>query len=120
MLVFGRACLLLALALAVGGVAASVRAARGGDPRWALVARRSLYAIFAVLSAAMLVVEAAFVRSDFAFQVVAAHSSTTTPLGYRLTAMWSSQEGSLLLWVWLLSGWSSLAMRSAARRAPAL
>jgi cytochrome c-type biogenesis protein CcmF len=34
---------------------------------------------------------------------VAEHSSTTTPGFYKLTAMWSSQEGSLLLWAWVLS-----------------
>ena len=36
-------------------------------------------------------------------QLVADHSSTTTPTFYKLTAMWSSQEGSLLLWAWVLS-----------------
>ena len=57
---------------------------------------------------AFVLLEAAFVRSDFDFAVVASHSSTTTPLFYRLTAMWSSQEGSLLLWLFLLGAWSSL------------
>ena len=57
---------------------------------------------------AFVLLETAFVRSDFDFAVVASHSSTTTPLFYRLTAMWSSQEGSLLLWLFLLGAWSSL------------
>src|SRR4051794_41986443 len=52
--------------------------------------------------------EIAFARSEFDFATVASHSSTTTPLFYRLTAMWSSQEGSLLLWLFLLGTWSSL------------
>ena len=39
--------------------------------------------------------------------MVAEHSSTTTPGFYKLTAMWSSQEGSLLLWAWVLSLTSS-------------
>ncbi len=55
-----------------------------------------------------MLLEVAFVRSDFTYAVVASHSSTTTPLFYRLTAMWSSQEGSLLLWLFLLGLWSSL------------
>ena len=50
----------------------------------------------------------AFLRSDFTFATVASHSSTTTPTFYRLTAMWSSQEGSLLLWLFLLGTWSSI------------
>ena len=57
---------------------------------------------------AFVTLELAFVNSDFDFAVVASHSSTTTPLFYRLTAMWSSQEGSLLLWLFLLGTWSSL------------
>jgi cytochrome c-type biogenesis protein CcmF len=116
MLVFARACLLLAAALAVFGAGASL--SRRADRQAA--GRRALFALFGVLTAVMVVVEAAFARSDFSFRVVAEHSSTTTPLFYRLTALWSSQEGSLLLWVWLLSGWSSLAIVSARRRAPEL
>src|SRR4051794_805805 len=65
---------------------------------------------------AFLLLEIAFVRSDFAFAVVASHSSTTTPLFYRLTAMWSSQEGSLLLWLFLLGAWSSLILFITRRR----
>src|SRR5580704_3740598 len=57
----------------------------------------------------MVMLEIAFVRNDFAYTAVANTSSTTTPLLYRVAAMWSSQEGSLLLWVWLLSIWSSVA-----------
>ena len=59
----------------------------------------------------------AFLRSDFSFDVVASHSSTTTtPTFYKATAAWSSQEGSLLLWVWLLSLWSSLVLFADRRR----
>ena len=48
--------------------------------------------------------------------MVADHSSTTTPTFYRITAVWSSQEGSLLLWIWLLSLWSSLVLFLTRRR----
>ena len=57
-----------------------------------------------------MLLELAFLRDDFTWQVVADHSATTTPLFYKITAVWSSQEGSLLLWVWLLSLWSSLVL----------
>ena len=56
-----------------------------------------------LLTIAVVIVEVAFLTDDFAFSVVASHSSTTTPTFYKLTAMWSSQEGSLLLWAWVLS-----------------
>src|SRR4051812_47060573 len=120
MLVFARASLVLALALTAFGIVASVHGARSGRVPWIVAGRRSLFALFALLTMVMVVVEAAFARSDFSFRVVASHSSTTTPGVYKLTALWSSQEGSLSLWVWLLSGWSSLAILSARRRAPTL
>ena len=66
-----------------------------------------MYALFGVLAVCFVILEAAFLRSDFSFELVASHSSTTTPAFYQATAIWSSQEGSLLFWVLLLSGWSS-------------
>lgn len=49
------------------------------------------------------VIEHAFLTDDFSFGVVASHSSVATPNFYKFTAMWSSQEGSLLLWAFILS-----------------
>src|SRR3954451_25330988 len=84
MLVFGRACLLLALGLALFGIAASAAGARQRPGPWVAAGRRSVYALFALLTLVMLLLEAAFARSDFSFELVAAHSSTTTPALYRL------------------------------------
>src|SRR6202047_2519485 len=69
-----------------------------------------------LLAVAFLVLELAFLRNDFAFNTVADTSSRTTPTFYRAAAVWSSQEGSLLLWAWLLSLWSSLALFLVRRR----
>ena len=110
MLTLGRASLVLALAVALVGIVSSLYGARAARPEWVAVGRRSMYALFGVLTVTMVVLEAAFLGSDFSFRLVAGHSSTTTPTFYKLTALWSSQEGSLLLWVWLLSGWASLAL----------
>lgn len=120
MLDFGRACLVFALGLALFGVAASAYGAKRDRDEWVQAGRRALIALFVTLTLVVAVVEAAFARSDFSFRLVAEHSSTTTPLFYKLTAMWSSQQGSLLLWVWLLSGWANLAIRSSRKRAPLL
>ena len=77
-----------------------------------------MYALAGLMTLAFAILEAAFLRSDFSFNVVAAHSSTTTPTFYKATAAWSSQEGSLLLWVFLLSLWSSLILFLTRRRGP--
>ena len=116
MLLAGRALLILAFAIALYGIAASLYGARtrnvaprrGPDGRaWIASGRRAVYALGGTLFVCFVVLELAFLRSDFSFELVATHSSTTTPPFYRVTAPWSSQEGSLLLWVVLLSAWSS-------------
>jgi cytochrome c-type biogenesis protein CcmF len=102
----GAACLVLALLVAVYGVLAALAGTRG-ERRMTDSARRAVYAFAALLTICVLVVEAAFARTDLSLRVVAEHSSTTTPGFYKLTAMWSSQEGSLLLWAWVLALTSS-------------
>jgi cytochrome c-type biogenesis protein CcmF len=106
----GRACLILAFSVAVFGVGASIYGARTGRRDWVDSGRRSIYTLAALSSLAFLILEIAFLRSDFHFVTVTTHSSTTTPTLYKAAAAWSSQEGSLLLWLWLLSMWSSLVM----------
>src|SRR6201989_1272097 len=106
----GRACLILALATCAYGIVASLYGARAHRPAGAESGRRSVYALFVLASVAFVILEIAFLRSDFTFSVVASHSSTTTEWFYRAAAAWASQEGSLLLWLWLLSLWSSLVL----------
>jgi cytochrome c-type biogenesis protein CcmF len=124
-LLAGRALLVLALAIALYGVCASLYGARIRNTRpagrrsgraWIDSGRRAVYALTGTVAVCFLVLEVAFLRSDFSFELVATHSSTTTPAFYRATAPWSSQEGSLLLWVMLLSGWSSVILYLTRRR----
>jgi cytochrome c-type biogenesis protein CcmF len=106
----GFACLLLALVVCVYGIGASLYGARSGRVEVSESGRRAVYALAGVLTVAFAVLELAFLRNDFAFKTVAETSSRTTPTFYKAAAVWSSQEGSLLLWAWLLSMWSSLAL----------
>jgi cytochrome c-type biogenesis protein CcmF len=112
----GRICLLLALLVCVYGIGASVYGARSGRVEFSDSGRRAVYALAIILTVAFAVLEIAFLRNDFAFNTVADTSSRTTPTFYRAAAVWSSQEGSLLLWAWLLSLWSSLALFLVRRR----
>ncbi len=116
MAIVGRAALIIALAVCLYGIAAAIYGARTQRRDWVDSARRSVYALAIVLTVAFGILELAFLRSDFSFNVVAGHSSSTTPTFYKASAMWSSQEGSLLLWVWLLSLWSSLVIFLTRRR----
>jgi cytochrome c-type biogenesis protein CcmF len=110
MAVLGRALVFLALAVALYGIVAALVGASRGRRDLVESARRSVYAMAGLLTGAFLILELAFLRSDFSFAVVESHSSTTTPAFYKGAAAWSSQEGSLLLWVWLLAMWSSLVL----------
>ena len=118
MATLGRACLIIAFAVALYGVGAGVAAWRLKRRDLAASARRAVYALAAITTIAMLILEIAFLRDDFTFNTVATHSSTTTPTFYKMAAVWSSQEGSLLLWVWLLAMWSSLVLFFTRRRMP--
>jgi cytochrome c-type biogenesis protein CcmF len=117
---FGNATLALALGVALWGVAAAVWGIARNDERFVASARRSVYCVAALSLIAFAVVEIAYLRNDFSFAVVAGNSSRTTPLYYKATAMWSSQAGSLLLWLTILSLQSAVAIRIAARRYQAL
>src|SRR5580700_7318158 len=106
----GFACLLLALAVCAYGIGASLYGVRTGRTEFSDSGRRAVYALAGILTVAFAVLEVAFLHNDFAFNTVADTSSRTTPTFYRAAAVWSSQEGSLLLWAWLMSLWSSLAL----------
>ena len=112
----GRALLILALAVALYGIAVSLYGAVRRRDEFVVSGRRAVYAIAALVTGAFAILEFAFLRSDFSFATVAGHSSTTTPTFYRGAAAWSSQEGSLLLWLWLLSLWSSLVLFATRRQ----
>jgi cytochrome c-type biogenesis protein CcmF len=112
----GRALLIIAFVLALYSAAAALHGARTGRHQWADSARRGVYSLALLLTVAIVLLEAAFLRDDFSLGLVADNSSTTTPVFYKLTAMWSSQSGSLLLWVWVLSLFSSVALLATRRR----
>ena len=103
----GSACLAVALLTALYAVAASVYGARSGRREWITSGRRAIYCVAALCVVAFGMLESAFLRSDFSFALVAEGSSTDTPTFYKVTALWATQDGSLLLWATLLSLFAS-------------
>jgi cytochrome c-type biogenesis protein CcmF len=106
----GRLLLILGLLTAVYGLVASLYGARGGGQAWVDSGRRAMYSLAGMAAIAFVILDVAFLSSDFSYNIVATGSSTTTPVLYRAAAIWATQQGSLLLWVLLLSCWSSLAL----------
>jgi cytochrome c-type biogenesis protein CcmF len=107
-LAIGHFALSLALCLALAGIGAALAALRG-SPGWARSARYSVFLVFLTLTVSIGILEYAFLTHDYALDYVAAHSSNDLPLFYLATALWGGHEGSLLLWVWILSLYAALA-----------
>ncbi|HET9102668.1 MAG TPA: cytochrome c-type biogenesis CcmF C-terminal domain-containing protein [Solirubrobacteraceae bacterium] len=116
MAVVGRTVLVLALLACLYGIGASLYGARAGGLAWVDSGRRAMYVVAGLALFAFVILDVAFLRSDFSYNIVASGSSTTTPFFYRAAAIWSTQQGSLLLWVTLISCWSSLALFITRRR----
>ena len=110
MAALGRAALLLSFGLVLYALVAGSLAAWQRRRRLALSAQNALIAAFASTAVAAGVLWSALARHDFSFTYVADHTSRTLPLGYRLAGLWSGQEGSLLLWLLILTGYSALAV----------
>jgi cytochrome c-type biogenesis protein CcmF len=106
----GRAALLLSFGLVVYALVAGSVAARQRRRRLALSAQNALLAAFGTTIAAAVVLWIAFARRDLSFVYVAQHISRSLPLGYALSAFWGGQEGSLLLWLLILTGYAALAV----------
>ena len=103
----GSACLTVALLTALYAAGASVYGAVRGRSQWVTSGRRAIYCVAALCVAAFAILESAFLRSDFSYKLVAEGSSTDTPAFYKVTAVWATQDGSLLLWATLLSLFAS-------------
>src|SRR5947199_7781187 len=106
----GRAALVVTLGLAVYALVAGAVAARENRRRLAASARNALYCSFASTLVAAAVLATALVRHDFSFAYVAAHTNRTLATPYALSAFWGGQEGSLLLWLLVLTGYGALAV----------
>src|SRR5215218_7841644 len=116
----GRAALVVCLGLAVYAVVAGAFAARTHRRRLAESAENAILASFLAALVASGVLLAALLRKDFSFVYVARHTSLELPRPYTISAFWGGQEGSLLLWLLILTGFSALAIAFGRRSGAAL
>jgi cytochrome c-type biogenesis protein CcmF len=114
MAAFGSFALLIALALAAynllaGAVAlrllATGQPARVSPERLADTARRAGIVGFAAISAAAFALVWSVFTNDFSITYIMEHSNRALPAPYKFSALWSGQEGSLVLWAWLLAAY---------------
>jgi cytochrome c-type biogenesis protein CcmF len=116
----GRAALFVSLGLALYATLVGAWAAHTRRRRLADSAGNALLAALGSTVVASAVLLSALIRHDFSFVYVAQHTSTELPTGYSISAFWGGQEGSLLLWLLVLSGYASAAVLINRRRAPDL
>ena len=107
----GRAALVVTLGLSAYALVAGAMAAHLGRRRLAQSAQNALIAAFFTTVIAALVLLTALVRHDFSFTYVARTTSEALPTGYTISAFWGGQEGSLLLWLLILTGFGAAAVR---------
>ena len=116
MAAFGSFALLIALALAGWNLLAGALALRwlaAGQPAWIRIsperladtARRAGMAGFAAISAAAFALVWSVFANDFSITYIMEHSNRALPAAYKFSALWSGQEGSLVLWAWLLGAY---------------
>jgi cytochrome c-type biogenesis protein CcmF len=110
MAALGRAALLLSFGLVAYALVAGSYAAWRRRRRLAASAQNALIAALATTLVAAAVLWIALARRDFSFVYVSDHISRKLPLGYALAAFWGGQEGSLLLWLLVLTAYGALAV----------
>ena len=104
----GHFALALAFALAIIQSIMLFRGARSGDQATIKLGWLSAHLTFILVAASFVILTTAFVQSDFSVALVAAHSHSLKPLLYKISGVWGNHEGSLLLWVLILTLFGAL------------
>jgi len=110
----GHSALVAALAAAAGGIVAAVFAVGGRAA--AVWVRRAAALFFAFASCAMAALLWALLTDDFRLAYVVQHSYRLQPVAFKVAALWSGQQGSLLFWLWLQALYAFLLARERPER----
>jgi cytochrome c-type biogenesis protein CcmF len=99
----GHFALILALAVAVFQMVVPVYGARTGDLRLMATADTAAVLQATLVGLSFLALTHAYIVSDFSVTNVATNSHSTKPLIYRISGVWGNHEGSMVLWVLILT-----------------
>ncbi len=102
----GNFALIIALCLALVQTIVPLLGAQTHTSQWMAVAKPAARGQFLFIIIAYICLTYSFINSDFSVFYVASNSNTALPLQYKISAVWGAHEGSLLLWVLMLSGWT--------------
>src|ERR1700722_10735818 len=104
----GALAVLLAFAFAIYAVLASVVGKWAKKPLLTLSAERAVYSVWGLLTVAVGLLLYSLIHGDFRMAYVYETSNRAMPVKYKFSAWWGGQEGSLLLWSWILSSYSAV------------
>ena len=104
----GAYAILLAFCLSIYAFTASVAGKLKQKPFLVVSGERAVYGVWVLLSTAAGILVYSLLASDFRLAYVAARSNRAMPAVYKFAAWWGGQEGSLLLWSWLLSTYAAV------------
>ena len=102
----GQFALILALLLAALQAFFGIAGPMWGRDRWVAAVTPAVAGQFVMIATAVACLIYSFIANDFSVLYIAENSNSALPLFYRVTAMWGAHEGSLLLWIFLLSCWT--------------
>ena len=110
---FGLYCLILAFCFSIAQGVLPIAGSYLHSARWMRIASPLALTSCALLCGSFATLVYSFVTDDFSLKYVANNSNTLLPVQYKVSATWGAHEGSLLLWLLILSFWSALfALRS--------
>jgi cytochrome c-type biogenesis protein CcmF len=104
----GHFALILALLVAACVGVLALWGAQKNDAHWIALAKPGALALALLVTFSYLCLTWAFVQNDFSVRYVVQQSNTLLPLVYRIAGVWGGHEGSLLLWILMLSWWTLL------------
>ncbi len=102
----GHLAMILALCLAVVQGTLPLVGAWRGDRVWMGLAQPAAWGQFSFLAFSFFCLTYAFMTDDFSVAYVAQNSNSALPWYYKFSAVWGAHEGSLLLWAFILAGWT--------------
>lgn len=116
----GHFALILSLAVALFQMSVPMIGAARGWPAWMESARPAALAQFGLIGIAFAALTTAFISSDFSVALVYENSHSMKPMLYKITGVWGNHEGSMLLWVLILSLFGAAAASFGEHLPPAL
>ncbi len=105
----GHFAVITALVLSAVGIVTPILGLKTNDLVWVRIARQAITINFFLISVGMASLIYSYLTQDYSVLYVASTSNSKLPLFYKVAGLWGGHEGSLLLWVWILTTFCMIA-----------